>query len=256
MNESPTLLEEESVAPQEDQSNPEDVVEATEKTPDESEAYSKPDEPVNYEEKYKESSREAIRLYKETEKLKRKEEFLEKLAQVAKDKDAIHEIAETDKSLANKISLELYGNNYSNSYDSVSEEDSTDVKETVRQVMVEESQKLERSKIRELETNFLVDNNILPGSETFKRITQTYNKYNPKTSKDAKELLEMAYLKHTGSTGNFRNTTQDAASSFGASSKKSGGFTKDDDATIIEMAKYGISLTKDTLLKAKQAGYV
>lgn len=145
-------------------------------------------------EKYKQSSKEAVRLYKENKKSKEEARFHKAVASAAKNQDAIHEIANDDPELADKVSRELWEKPYSPTDVEKGEESEVDQKIDSRFKQLEA--KKNHEEIESLEETFLSERQITPGSVEFRNIMDDYSMFSPNTSKEAKRLLEMAYARN------------------------------------------------------------
>ena len=160
-------------------------------------------EQVDYKEKFSASAQEAIRLTKENDTKTSELAFKDKMIEVAKDQEQIHEIAKHNPSMADAICKEFgWGNTYSEATASKDGDDEDSTKVAVDPVIAankvfdQREEAKEKQSISDYEVQFFIDNKIAIGSQKFKTIMKTYNKYSPKTLSDSQQLFKMAHKEH------------------------------------------------------------
>lgn len=159
-------------------------------------------EQVNYKEKFSDSAREAIRLNKDNDSKTTELALKDKMLEVAKDQDKIHEIARQTPEVANAICKEFgWGDTYEEATASKAEEDG-DKKVTIdpmaaaNKVYDQREADKEHKAIEDYEVQFFIDNRIAIGSPKFKAIMKTYGAYTPKTLAASQKLFKMAHNEH------------------------------------------------------------
>lgn len=204
--------------------------------------------------RYKESSKEAIRLAKEVQKQKGELEFAKKVVEVTKDAEKLKQIAIDDIDLANRISEELYGTPYSDNED----DSKTGVISTVREVLKSEKEKAEKEKIEDLEVDFFIEKGLDPSSPKYRKVFQTYAQYSPKTADQARKLLDMAYKYEFPEEKATADLSSAPTSFSGSSSSTKVDIDKELASYNQMMEAYGVStpISKEGFLQAKKDGII
>lgn len=160
-------------------------------------------EQVDYKNKFSESAKEAIKLTKENANLTSKATLQDKMIEVAKDPDQIHEIAKHNPKIANAICKNYgWGDTYSEAVSSDDDDDDDDNKTVIdprvaaAQVYDQRDADKEAKKVSDYEVQFFIDNKISIGSAKYKAIMSTYSKYQPKNLQDSQEMFQFAHSKH------------------------------------------------------------
>lgn len=232
-------------SPNEEATSENNEAENAEGTSEEEEESSKS---VNYEEKFKNSSREAIRLHKENRQVKAEAAFLKQVAAVSRNPEQLKDIAATDLETADKISQELYGKTYSEKSEETEEDRET--RSIVQEEIKRTERKREQDAIAEMEENFFAGKDILPGSEEFRKIMDDYARYTPKSLSEAKRLLEMAYSVNVPQKSVEKVDPDQSATEF--TGRKGGGEKDRRRTTEIKRISQEFAVNEDYVKKADQ----
>ena len=131
-------------------------------------------------------------------------EYLKYENQVLRDTSKILDLHSESPELAEQIARNVWGLSYDDLIAQANQKTgnsstSEDMEKTVERVLNKQAARAEKDKIEELKIEFFIQHDITEKSPTFKRMLNDYSDFPvPKTAAQAKRILELLYLQHTG----------------------------------------------------------